>query len=490
MIIDEIPIIIGTIWQLKIKYNHMKEYLMKKNTIKWWGILCFSMLITASFLSSCDDDDDDNGTIGIVPTVSAISPSENLKPGDMITITGTDFDQVKLVRFNKAYLLERTEFDASSNETQIILALPDDAPAGDLYLVSSEETVPNILAGTLDLVTPIITNVTPTIVEAGSLISVTGSDLDLVESVVIGSITLNDVTINEESTELTASCPDNIEGGILKLVTKNGTEVAYESPIELAEPIVLPEIVSVSDAYLGTELTITGTNMDLVTSVEFDDNITVNEFVSQTAYQLKVTVPASATTGTVTLKLVTADGEVVSPEFTIESVDPAQYVFYNFDDKGIGWNDLGGIVTNNDLSVDNTSFYEVDTTVDGGWKSYFSDNSAGRLNIEGVSVEGYSLRFDLNVLAVDAGIYLKFRLGDFWYAWSVGDTYSATGTDGWITVNVPLSEFKGDNGNGASMTTADLAGVYEWGLNAGWNGGYIHMRIDNVGFALTPQENE
>jgi len=460
---------------------------MEKIIYHFRNVLGITLFIAAFLLASCDDDDD-NGNVGSVATVSAVSPNENLRPGDQMTIAGTGLDQVKLLRFGTSYLFNRDHFDTSSDESQLVFALPDDAPGGDVYLVFTSEIVPNMLAGTISLVTPVISGVGPLLVEAGTVVTVTGTDLNLTENVMIGSVTLNDLSVSEDHTSLTASCPDNIQGGVLKLVMKNETEVAYDSPIALQEPVVLPEIASVSDAYLGGEVTITGSNLDLVTSVVFMDNQPVDAFEFQSAYELKVMVPASAATGTVTLTLVTDDGEVVSPEFTISSVDPAQYVFFNFDDKGIGWNDLGGKVTNSDLSVDGTSFYEVDATVDGSWKSYFSDNSAGRLNIEGVSADGYALRFDLNVLAVDAGINLKFRLGDFWYAWSVGDTYSSAGTDGWIAVYVPLTEFKNDNGNGSSITTADLASVYEWGLNSGWNGGYIHMRIDNVGFALLPAE--
>lgn len=446
------------------------------------------LLAVAFFAVSCDEDEV-SFPIGTIPEVSGIAPSTGLKPGDLFVISGADLDEVKIVRFGASYLLNRTEFDETSSATKIAITLPDEAPGGDLYLVSEDETVPNVLAGTLTLVEPLITAVNPMVVEPGTILELTGSDFDLVQTVIIGFVELEILSINDDFSKLSVKCPDNITGGILKVVMANGNEISFSSPVSLYEAPVLPEVGTVSDVFLGGTLSITGVNLDLVTSVEFSEEVVVEEFSVQSAFKIELTVPSEASVGEVTVRLHTANGYTDTPLFTIQSADPALYVFFNFDDKNLSWGDLGGVVTDADLAVDGTKFYEVNAAVTGDWATYFADNTAGRLNLEGVSADGYAVKMDLNVVNISAGIVLKFRLGSYWYSWQIGDQYSDGGTEGWTTVYLPLNEFKDDNGNGNPLTTAalnDASLVNEWGLNAGWNGGDIHLRIDNVGFAVNP----
>lgn len=463
---------------------------MRKYIHKWRSILGLSLLFAGVSLSSCDDDNDDN-VVGIVPKVTSISPIEGLKPGNEIVILGTDLAEVDEVRFDASYLLEKSEF-VSADANQIVLALPDDAPEGELYLISSDETVPNILAGSIFLTKPDITEVSPLEVEAGTLVTVTGTNFDLVQDIMIGSISLSIDNINGEYTELTATCPDDIKAGILKLIMANDIEVEFSLSIALYIPPVVPVVTSIPDLLLEGLLEINGTDLDLVTSVVFPGGATVTEFESQSAYKIELILPSSVQEGEVTITLITPDVEVVSPLFNINTppagsdpVTDENLIYYDFNGKDIGWNDLGGTVTDDALSTDGTSFYEVDATVTGDWANYFAQNG-GHFVTDGVDVSTHVLRLDLNVLSIDAEIYLKFRLGGFWYIWSVGNDYNSEGTDGWTTLYIPLDQFKDNNGDGVSMTTSDLAGIGEWGLTSGWNGGNIHMRIDNVGFQVAP----
>lgn len=464
---------------------------MKKGIFNIKSGLKLCLFLSLLAFSACDEDDKDvPEIIGEVPTVKSLAPSQDLRPGDLITITGTLLDQVKQLRIGSSYLLGSDDFEASSSATSLVFALPAQAPAGEVYLVSASQTIPNVLAGSVTLVKPIISEVSPLVVDVAADVVIKGSDLDLVSTISIGDVILTDLIINETNTEIQATCPENIQGGVLVLTMANNEEIEFGTPLTLYVPPVLPEIASVSDGFLGGTITIAGSNLDMVTSVSFGEGNEVTDFVSQTAFNLEVLVPATAPTGDVTITLDSENGAVESPVFNILGIDPAQYVFFDFDSKNLGWKDLGDVISDADLSVDGSQFYEVNATVDGNWATYFADNTAGRLNLEGVSADGYAVKMDVNVINISSGIVLKFRLGSYWYVWNIGDAYSASGTDGWTTVYFPLNQFKDDNGNGTALTTAalnDASVVNEWALTAGWNGGDVHVRIDNVGFDVMPE---
>lgn len=461
---------------------------MKRLIYQKWSMLLWGMLSLVVIVAGCKDDDENN--VGIVPHATSIAPNEGVRPGDVIVISGADLDQVKQLRFGAAYLLDSALFDPATNASQIVFAMPDNAPGGEVYMVSLSETVPNVLAGSIKMIVPVINAVSPSEVKAGTVVTITGADLNLVLNVMIGTVYLYDVSVNEDNTVLTAVCPDDITAGKLKLIQKNGNEVEYETLLTTPAPIETPVIGAVSDAFVGGKMTITGASLDLVTSIVFPENIVVSEFVSQTGFKIEVTVPATATTGNIKIKLVTPDVDVESGSVKISGVDPAQYVFIDFDDKTKGWNDIGDVVSNADLSFDGTKFYEVNKTVTGDWATYFADNTAGRLNLNGVSVDGYAVVFDVNIIEIGADVVLKLRLGEYWYVWKVGEAYAGgTLPTGWIKVSAPLSEFKNEWGNGTALTNEKLNDptvVNEWALTAGWGGGKVHMRVDNMGFDLMP----
>lgn len=128
-------------------------------------------------------------------------------------------------------------------------------------------------------------------------------------------------------------------------------------------------------------------------------------------------------------------------------VGDEELVFFNWDDKGIYW---GNVAPENDaaLSPDGSSYGRANFQTGGtGWQDLFWRNG-GTLNggdIVGDNLEDYVLKFDINVIEPISEGMFRIRFNDSdgvdafydWQPWN--DTGEPFTTDGWETVEIPLS---------------------------------------------------
>jgi hypothetical protein len=97
----------------------------------------------------------------------------------------------------------------------------------------------------------------------------------------------------------------------------------------------------------GADLTITGTNLDLVSSITFENADAVTSFVSQSATQIVVTVPAGVTQGKITLGIMNSSVTVLSDDILqiTGAVPPPTISFPIFNDVVTSnWSSSGGWV--------------------------------------------------------------------------------------------------------------------------------------------------
>jgi hypothetical protein len=288
---------------------------MLKNKIT--SLLMATFIVAGGiFVWSCDDDE--KTTNGIVPKATSITPNENVKAGTVVTITGTELNHVKAVRFGTQCLVVKVDFDEASNATQIVLTLPAEAPNGEVYLVAEDETVPNQLAGTITVVMPVVTDIAPLEVTGGSVITITGTDVDLVAEVYIATVELTDLNLVSE-TELQATCPRNIAGGFLKLVTKADEEVQYTAKSFAS---IIPTITNVTPTTVatGTVITITGTKLLAVEKVLIAGTELV-EITPISDTELTAKCPSGLESGE--LKVITYNGEEVVYGASAITVNPS-----------------------------------------------------------------------------------------------------------------------------------------------------------------------
>ena len=192
--------------------------------------------------------------------------------------------------------------------------LPPEAPDGDIIIVCKSGV--EVPVGTLTTVKPSGCEATPKPVKAGQPLTITGLDMDLVSSVEFpdfaGDYIVPGGDITAEATNVVVkSVPNLAAEGNLHLVMANGMTV--DVPFTLVKPTVTG--YSVNPVSAGGALTIKGTDLDLVASVQFGES----DFpeLETTANAITLTVPMNATSGAPTLTL--ANGTKVEnvPSITV-----------------------------------------------------------------------------------------------------------------------------------------------------------------------------
>lgn len=145
--------------------------------------------------------------------------------------------------------------------------------------------------------------------------------------------------------------------------------------------------------------------------------------------------------------LVSALGIDTGESGLCEVGDPA-LVFFDWDANGPWW---GNVTAENmaSLSIDGSSYGRANFQTGGvGWQDLFWRNDAGTFNgasTVGSNLSDYALKFDINVIEpLTAGAFrIRFNDSDgvdAFYDWAPwNDTGEPFTTDGWETVEIPLS---------------------------------------------------
>lgn len=243
-----------------------------------------------------------------------LSPNP-VKPGSVLAIKGEYLNLIQEVIFPENVIVAKADFISQSRK-EIQLAVPVEAQTGKIIIsdTSSEdkEAIPNwIYSDVLDITLPSVEAPSDlTGKKPGDEIVVKGQDLDLVLTIRMpnGEEVEFVYAKNEEGEEtLTFTLPENASDGAVVMIPASGVEVAIAN-IGMALPA---DVVATPAEELraGDVITLTGINMELVTSVTFPG---VEEAVipdAQSATAVKVTMPAAAISGE--LQLNTASGASV-----------------------------------------------------------------------------------------------------------------------------------------------------------------------------------
>lgn len=417
------------------------------------------------------------------PSITAVSPML-VKNGSILTVTGTNLDLVTGSTFTGGLV------GIISNQTTTGLQLTVPLGATDGTVILSTNSGLTATSSPITLVKPTFTSISPLSLTAGDSVTIAGTDLDLVRTVKFSGGSVN-VTPTAGTTSMIVGVPATCAGtGSVTFETVNGTEV--KSSDQLVIIAATTPAISTITAHVapGGLMTITGKNLNNVESIYFPDNVKAVLYGVRSESSLEVYVPMTATHGITTFTLNSFDGkQIVSPTFIYgtEPVQDPNYILYDFDNWGIGWNSYGTAVTG-PLAINNKYYYVDEAALPNAWYTLFSTNW-GQYNVAGITKSNGVVKMDINILDVDPTLHLKFRIDNGWYTWNIGTDYPGRTSNGWVTVTFPLSGF--DSG----LTDADLAtsvanGAHvETDLTAGWiDGGgtaKLKMAVDNVRFEKT-----
>ncbi len=170
-------------------------------------------------------------------TISAIT--ENVRPGDNITITGTYMNWVTKVWFTKD--ISVTEF-VSKSLNELVVKVPMNAKTGRL-IINSGGMKPMSIETEKDLkvVLPSISGISPIPIERGGNLAITGSNLDLTKEVLLKGVTapITDF-VSKSATQLVITVPQATTKGKITLVAYS--LVAVESEQKLLIVGDLPDL--------------------------------------------------------------------------------------------------------------------------------------------------------------------------------------------------------------------------------------------------------
>ena len=317
------------------------------------------------FINSCKKDSD---TSSDKIQLLSFGPSGAVH-GDSIFFIGTNLNKVTSIELvgatipESAFLIKTTE--------RIVFVIPQSTQEGYATLKTPEGDIVSKTKINFNVTVKVLT--IPKTAKPGDIITITGQYLNWVKAVTFAKDVWDTTFISRSLTQLVMKVPLQARTGTLFITTSGTKPVTFETDSTLK--VTLPAITSFAPnpALRGGNLTITGTNLDLVMGVLLKGLTTpITTFVSKSATQIVVTIPAAANKGVVTL--------VAYSTLTVSSVDkllfvgdlpdlaPLGYAFYidalENGTQNWGW---GGAVDFNNTENVRDGNNAIKKSYDGSW---------------------------------------------------------------------------------------------------------------------------
>jgi len=350
------------------------------------------------------------------PGITAISPASGLA-GVSVTISGTNFDAAaagNTVKFNGA-----TATVTSASTSALVVTAPNSGSTGTVTVTTSGGTANGPVFTYLQA--PTITAISPASAKAGTSITITGTNFDVIaaNNVVKFNGTVATVT-SASGTSLVVTAPAGGSTGAVTETTAGGTATG-----PVFTYLQAPAITSISPASgaAGISVTITGTGFDATAAnntVKF--NGTAAAITSATATQLVVTAPVGGTSGNVTVT--TTGGTSNGIAFTyVTATGPDIYAVGSDTRNGWGYwknstftavadwlNPYGMAGRGTDIYVAGVSTHST--------PNYWKNNTAVPLS----SQTGYTVSIALS----GTDIYCLGTANNTWNVWKNGTAQSLT----------------------------------------------------------------
>lgn len=236
-------------------------------------------------------------------SVSAVSPTEGLVAGDVVTITGDYLYNIASVTFSENVTVPAEAF-VSQERKELKVAVPKAAVSGKITLSDGAE-VPTLIESeeVLNIATAAFVSKDKTSVAEGDQIVFTGTHLQLVEQVVYsGEVADKAFTVSADGTRLTSTVPAGLKSGPVSLQLYSG-QVLNAGEVEV--PTIEVTVVSPSENLrVGDRVTLTGKRLDLVTSILLPGGVSLEKgawSLNEANTELAFDLPAGVVDGDITV---------------------------------------------------------------------------------------------------------------------------------------------------------------------------------------------
>lgn len=231
-----------------------------------------------------------------LPSAAGITPAK-IKAGETATVTGTSLQLIENVELGGGVVVENEGIKTSADGKSLYFIIPGTATDGEVNLITFSGV--KIPAGAIETVVPTELSVAPAPVKNGADITITGKDLDLVESIAFPNA--GGELKAAEASKIVATVPEKAQEGDISLTLANGKQVT------VAYSLVKPTVTECTPNTLvaGNKVIIKGTDLDLVESVTLpgDPAQNVSEFAAQNAKAIALVIPTACAGSGLTLNL-------------------------------------------------------------------------------------------------------------------------------------------------------------------------------------------
>lgn len=253
------------------------------------------------------------------PRVSIID-CVKYKAGQPVAFIGTDLNLVTAIRLPGVG--DFTDFTVSLEGTRLEFVLPPSVVDGTVYLLA--ESGDKIKVAELITTKPKVTSYSSNPVNVNTLLTLNGTDFDIVTHVIFGGNV--EIPVTPSSNEIEVLVPVNAVDGYLRFRLVNGTTVTVgNDELKIADsPLCRITSLPSPDTTIngGETLTVPVVNGDRLTDVKIN-----SESVSYTlnGSSLSIEIPKSADAGTTLTLVSTVNGIDYQVSYTIDCV-PNRFV--------------------------------------------------------------------------------------------------------------------------------------------------------------------
>jgi hypothetical protein len=221
------------------------------------------------------------------PVLSSFSPTSG-SPGTVVTLTGQNLTDATQVSFNGVAASSYSVVSA----TQLTATVPSGASTGPIRVTAPGGT--GTSSTYFSVTAPMLTAIAPAAGPAGTIVTLTGSNLFGLMGVTFNGLAAPGATVDATGTQVTVTAPTGVTTGPVVATTSAGRSngLLFSSA---------PTLTALSPAFgpAGTPVTLTGAGLAGTTQVTFNGTVAPGFVANAAGTQLTVTAPVGITTGPV-----------------------------------------------------------------------------------------------------------------------------------------------------------------------------------------------